>query len=88
MTAGRKNREVHREKGTREEPMNRTKFQRICAAVAAGESKFVENTRNRHAGKLLACTGEIAEIDIYGKREIWSRAECREFFLPNLDYRE
>ena len=67
--------------------MNRPKFRKICQAVAAGENKYLENTGNHQTGKLIDCTDEIAEVDIFGKTETWSREECQEFHLPVFNYR-
>jgi hypothetical protein len=67
--------------------MKRPKFQKLCQAVAAGENKYLENTENHQTGKLIACTGDAAEIDIFGKTETWSRRECQEFHLPVFNYR-
>jgi len=66
--------------------MQGPQYKALCRALAKGEERYVENLENHHAGKALACFGEMLEIDIYGKREIWSRENCREVSRPDFDY--
>jgi hypothetical protein len=66
--------------------MKETTFTTLCAALQKGEDRFVENTRNHHAGKAVSCQGDQIEVDIYGKHESWSRKESQEFEKPDFDY--
>lgn len=66
--------------------MNKSEFEALCRAVTAGEERYLENVENRHAGKVVACSGEAVEIDIYGKRESWPLDRCAEVEKPHFDF--
>lgn len=67
--------------------MNRPKFSRICRAAMAGEDKYLKNTDNNHAGRVLACFGDKVEVVSSGRRESWSREDCQEYRREGDDYR-
>lgn len=67
--------------------MNRPKFSRICRAAMAGKDRYLENTESGHAGRLLSCSGDKAEVEFAGQQETWSRGNCEEFNQPADDYR-
>ncbi|BCR03038.1 hypothetical protein DESUT3_01070 [Desulfuromonas versatilis] len=68
--------------------MKDAEFEVMCLSLQKGQEHFVENLQNHHAGKLIACHGNQVEVDIFGKRETWSRGECREFPRPDFDYHD
>jgi len=53
----------------------------------AGKDRYVENTESGHAGRLLSCSGDKAEVEFAGQHETWSRSTCEEFVQPAEDYR-
>jgi hypothetical protein len=67
--------------------MDKPKFSKICREAVAGESRYLENTQTHHAGKLLSCMGEKAEVEIFGKHETWKREDCQAYQTPEFDYR-
>jgi len=66
--------------------MNKPKFSRICRAAMAGEERFLEHTATGHAGRLLSCLGEKAEVDLAGQHATWSRSDCEESTQPAADH--
>jgi len=70
-----------------ESMMDKPKFSKICRAAIAGEERFSENTETGHAGRLLSCLGEKAEVDLARQYETWSRSDSEEFTQPAKDYR-
>lgn len=67
--------------------MNRPKFSRICRAAMAGEERYLKNTENNHAGRVLACLGDKVEVETSGHHETWSRDDCQEYSRRSDDYR-
>ncbi|MBE0597251.1 MAG: hypothetical protein IH614_08280 [Desulfuromonadales bacterium] len=67
--------------------MNRHEAQKVREAAEVGRQKYLQHVQTHHAGKLVGWTEEEAQVDIYGKREVWSWHECKEF-RPDANYRE
>lgn len=67
--------------------MTKAEIQNLRKAVESGEERFLENNETHHAGKLVACSEEKAEVDIYGKKETWPWDECKEI-RPDANYME
>jgi hypothetical protein len=67
--------------------MNKPKFSKVCRAAMAGEERLLENTGTGHAGRLLSCLGEKAEVELAGQHETWTRSDCEEFTQSAADYR-
>lgn len=60
-------------------------FKKVCTSVQNGETRFVENSQNGHAGKIVSCSGEQLEVDIFGRHETWARKDCEEFEKPDFN---
>lgn len=65
--------------------MTQEEAQKIRDAAETGREQHLEHLGTHHAGKLVGWTEEEAEVDICGKREVWSWQECRKFY-PDANY--
>lgn len=58
--------------------MRREEMNRLCEAVAHGESRLVEHQNLFYTGRVLACHEERLAVDSFGHSFEWDAALCRE----------
>lgn len=58
--------------------MRRESYEKICDAARSGVKRFVENMESHERGRIVSCKGDGFDVDIYGKRDFWSKEECEE----------
>lgn len=57
--------------------MTRREYDSLCAAIWSGVGRYVENAETHETGRVLACRLDQLEVDVYGKREMWSQGISR-----------
>ena len=57
--------------------MTRREYESLCSAIRSGAGRYVENAETYVTGRVLACRLDQLEVDVYGKREIWSQGASR-----------
>jgi hypothetical protein len=57
--------------------MTRQEYDSLCSAARAGEGRYVENKDTLETGRVLACRLDQLEVDVSGKREIWTQGASR-----------
>lgn len=57
--------------------MKRKEFKDVCAAVATGEHKRVENMPLRYVGEVVDCKRGRLVVEAFGHRFDWPWKRCR-----------
>jgi len=58
--------------------MNRTDYEGMCQLFNDGQLIWVENSDKHIAGRVTGCSEKGIDVDVKGRQESWSRAECME----------
>lgn len=53
-------------------------FINICQAALHGNTRYVRNVRSRECGRIVHCSGDRLEVELKGRKEVWSCDECEE----------
>ena len=56
--------------------MEERQFENLCHAVADGGRQYVENMRLRYIGRVIACHGDILEVEAFDHRFRWPANLC------------
>lgn len=58
--------------------MNREALINVCQAVTHGSERYVKNSGDGRAGRVIACGQTGFEVQVGAEKEKWSIEECEE----------